>query len=186
MKVGFCGFLQIKFLISRSWVLLKRLIVNYCIFLEKIVEEKEKKTIDCDPKDPAYIDHLLQSIDKSVFDPYLKWYLCKGFLRDAHTIIECGDTFWKSWVWFHFSEKTAISCPVWKENLGGRPLDHVVPDPSIQKIVDILYPEFKQLDMKAIHEMYTAFESEGGLPIDRELKEEYREIDFEKYTHPPE
>ena len=62
------------------------------------------------------------------------------------------------------------------ENLGGRPLDHVVPDPSIQKIVDILYPEFKQLDVKAISDMYKTFESEGGLPDDKEITEQYGEI----------
>ena len=150
-----------------------------------LIENKEEKEIDnkidWDPRDPAYIDHLLASIDKNVFDPYLKCFLCKGFLRDAHTIIECGDTFCKSWVWFHFSEKTAISCPVWSENLGGRPLDHVVPDPSIQKIVDILYPEFKELDVKAINQMYIAFEDEGGLPVDRDLKEEFRDVDFTKF-----
>ena len=57
-------------------------------------------------------------------------------------------------------------------------MDHVVPDPSIQKIVDILYPEFKILDVKAVKEMYKAFESEGGLPLDRDMREEFREYDF--------
>ncbi|CAI2382637.1 unnamed protein product [Moneuplotes crassus] len=143
---------------------------------------QKAKKIDCDPTDPAYLDHLLDNIDKNAFDPYLKCYICKGFLRDAHTIIECGDTFCKSCVCFYFSSvKTSVSCPVCKEDLGGRPLDHVVPDPSIQKIVDILYPEFKELDIKAINAMYKAFEDEGGLPIDRSLKEQYREIDFSKY-----
>ena len=30
-----------------------------------------ERKIACDPKDPEYIDHLLKSIDKNVFDPYL-------------------------------------------------------------------------------------------------------------------
>ena len=145
-----------------------------------IVAKPDRK-IDCDPKEPEYIDHLLNSIDKNDLDPYFTWNLCKGFFRDAHTIIECGDTFCKSWIWFYFSEKTAIACPDWGENLGGRPLDHVIPDPSMQKIVDILYPEFSRLDVIAINEMYKAFEEEGGLPVDRDIKEEFREVDFSKF-----
>ena len=61
----------------------------------------------------------------------------------------------------------------------------MVPDPSIQNIIDILYPEFKKLDIIAVKEMYKAFEEEGGLPVERDIKEEFREIDFTQYKTCP-
>ena len=149
------------------------------IGVKEIKSEEQPSTLKMhDPKDAGYIDHLLGNIDKNLFDPYLTWTICKGFLRDAHTIIEWGDTFCKNCICFYFSGKSAISCPNWNEGLGGRPLDHVVPDPSIQKIVDILYPEFKELDIKAVTEMYRCFEKEGGLPVERDMKEEFNMVSY--------
>ena len=141
-----------------------------------------KKKFDVEASDPDYLEKLLGQSDKSLFDPFLTWSICQGFLRDAHTIIECGHTFCKNCICFYSSKRTAaIKCPDCNEDLGGRPLDHVVPDPSIQNIVDILYPEFKQLDVIAVKAMYKAFEDEGGLPADRDIRDEFREIDFSKF-----
>ena len=43
----------------------------------------------------------------------------------------------------------------------------VVSDMSLQKIVDLLYPEFKLEDERAVREIYTTF-AECGSPLPRD------------------
>ncbi|MFN9942850.1 MAG: hypothetical protein ACK56I_25625 [bacterium] len=49
--------------------------------------------------------------------------MCTGFLRDAHTINECLDTFCKSCIFKYFLEdNNRETCPKCQTHLGGKPL----------------------------------------------------------------
>ena len=80
---------------------------------------------------------------------YLTCYLCKGVYRDAHTINECMCTFCKGCVYSFFFENNARNrCPNCKTELGGKPLETIVRDITLQNIVDWLIPDFKERDDK--------------------------------------
>lgn len=80
---------------------------------------------------------------------YLTCYLCKGVYRDAHTINECMCTFCKGCVYSFFYENQARNrCPNCKTELGGKPLETIVKDITLQNIVDWLIPDFKERDDK--------------------------------------
>ena len=88
---------------------------------------------------------------------FLKCPLCLGFFRDAHTINECMCSFCKKCIFEYFQlNPKNDKCPSCKENvsLGGKPLKNVVSDQTLQKIVDLLYPQFKEQDLKTIQTMY--------------------------------
>ena len=113
---------------------------------------------------------LIRKIKKRDLHTFLKCPLCTGFFRDAHTINECLDTFCKSCIYKHFYEdQNRESCPKCGTHLGGRPLETIISDQTIQKIVDLLYPQFKQKDAEAIKAMYKAFAETNPLPKDGNL-----------------
>ena len=75
---------------------------------QQIIEEQQK---------------LIKKIKKSDLNPFLKCSLCSGFLRDAHTINECLDTFCKSCIFKYFMEdNNRETCPKCQTHLGGKPL----------------------------------------------------------------
>ena len=58
----------------------------------------------------------------------------------------------------------------------------LLPDPTIQKIADSLYPHFNDLEITVVKAMYEAFDAEGeSLPVTREMKETFKTIDFSKW-----
>ena len=80
---------------------------------------------------------------------YLTCYLCKGVYRDAHTINECMCTFCKGCIYHFFTENASrAKCPNCKAELGGKPLETIVKDITLQNIVDWLIPDFKERDDK--------------------------------------
>ena len=113
---------------------------------------------------------LIRRIKKKDLHSFLKCPLCTGFFRDAHTINECLDTFCKSCIYKYFYEdQNRESCPKCNTHLGGRPLETIISDQTIQKIVDLLYPQFKEKDAEAIKTMYKAFADTKPLPRDGNL-----------------
>jgi len=72
---------------------------------------------------------------------YLTCWLCKGVYRDAHTINECMCT-----CKFFLDNPNRNKCPVCHTELGGKPLESVVKDQTLQNIVDSLIPDFKERD----------------------------------------
>ena len=111
---------------------------------------------------------LIRRIKKRDLHSFLKCPLCTGFFRDAHTINECLDTFCKSCIYKYFYEdQNRETCPKCNTHLGGRPLETIISDQTIQKIVDLLYPQFKEKDAQAIKTMYKAFQDTNPLPRDR-------------------
>ena len=84
---------------------------------------------------------LIKQVRKKDLHPFLTCLLCQGFFRDAHTINECLCTFCKSCIYKYFTEDaTKNECPKCHTQLGGRPLETLKSDTTIQKIVDLLYP----------------------------------------------
>ena len=60
--------------------------------------------------------------------------LCLGYLRDAHTIMECLHTFCKVCIVSHFRDDGAEEhvCPVCHERLGANPFAVLLPDRTLQ------------------------------------------------------
>lgn len=80
---------------------------------------------------------------------YLTCYLCKGVYRDAHTINECMCTYCKGCIYRFFTEvPNRNKCPSCACELGGKPLETIVKDITLQNIVDWLIPDFKERDDK--------------------------------------
>jgi hypothetical protein len=80
---------------------------------------------------------------------YLTCWLCKGVYRDAHTINECMCTYCKGCIFHYFTEiPTRAKCPCCQTELGGKPLETIVKDTTLQNIVDWLIPDFKDRDDK--------------------------------------
>ena len=84
-------------------------------------------------------------------------------------------SFCKSCIYKYFLQDARRErCPSCKnaEGLGGKPLKNVVPDATLQAIVDLMYPQFKQQDLATIKDLYTRYAEAGEpLPKDTELIE---------------
>jgi len=55
---------------------------------------------------------------------------------------------------YFLKDSTREACPKCEIHLGGRPLENIIADQTIQQIVDMLYPQFQQADQEAIRVMY--------------------------------
>jgi hypothetical protein len=90
------------------------------------------------------------NIDIKKLVGYLTCYICKGIFRTPYTINECMHTFCKSCIYKHFYRNTSNdSCPECGVKLGGRPLETLIFDNSINVLVETLFPEFNELDKEA-------------------------------------
>ena len=78
---------------------------------------------------------------------YLKCFLCKGIFRNPYTINECMDTFCKACILKYFANSQKnTNCPVCNVELGGRSLESLFFDNSINVIIQNLFPEFEEKD----------------------------------------
>jgi hypothetical protein len=90
------------------------------------------------------------NIDREKLVSYLTCFLCKGIFRTPYTINECMHIFCKSCIFKHFyRNQTNDSCPECGMKLGGRPLETLIFDSSINVLVETLFPEFNELDREA-------------------------------------
>jgi hypothetical protein len=102
---------------------------------------------------------------------YLTWSICQGLFRDAQTINEWLCTFWKICIYDHFYlVKNGQNCPSWGTHIGGKPLTSVIPDTTLQRIVDILYPEFKKKEDKIKRDLYIEQMKKLGRNVEEETK----------------
>ena len=87
------------------------------------------------------------SLDANKLIEYLKCSLCNGIMRTPFTINECMHSFCKSCIFKYFYyNKNKECCPVCETKLGGRPIDTLNYDSSMSAIIEILFPEFDQID----------------------------------------
>jgi hypothetical protein len=88
--------------------------------------------------------------------------LCSGIFRNPYTIIECMHTFCKACIYKYMSKiKEDHICPECSLPLGGKPLDKMLFDTSVEDMVDTLFGEFKQIDEKA--EVNDSIKLEGNV-----------------------
>eukprot|EP00727_Mastigamoeba_balamuthi_P010358 m51a1_g5945 hypothetical protein (254) ;mRNA; r:124659-125644 len=80
--------------------------------------------------------------------------LCKGYLRDAHTIAECLHTFCKTCVFTYFDDEDNHACPVCGVVLRPSPLSYLRQDRTMQSIVDHVLPNLEAADKAAEEEYY--------------------------------
>lgn len=125
-------------------------------------------------------------INKEELINLLKCQLCLGIFRTPTTINECMHSFCKSCIYKWFYEPgspTKDSCPVCGIKLGGRPLDTLIFDNSLSLLVDILFPDFEQIDKENTKKMFTVFRENGeSLPGDEEANNSKPQIKI--YLHP--
>ena len=97
--------------------------------------------------------------------PFLTCFLCKGMYRDAHTINECMCTFCKGCITKYFREnKTANKCPHCNIELGGKPLETIIKDVTLQNIADWLIPDFRQRDDRLKRELLDKMNEKRKMP----------------------
>ncbi len=109
-------------------------------------------------------------VDKTKLIEFLKCPLCKGFYRTPYTINECMHTFCKSCIikWYAESNQRE-TCPVCDTKIGGRPLDCLIFDNNLSSLIDILFPQFEEIDKKNTKALYAAFREAGDpLPGDED------------------
>ena len=133
-------------------------------------EKKEEKEKDENKYNELYTSAV--KIDKKKLISLLKCPICSGIFRTPTTINECMHTFCKSCIykWFYDTGNPVKDiCPVCEIKLGGRPLDSLIFDSSLAGLVDILFPEFEEIDKENQKKMYDAFrENKEPLPGDEE------------------
>lgn len=76
------------------------------------------------------MENMLKNVPRD-FSDEINCTLCDGVLRNAHTALECGCSFCLSCVLEYYSNKKNTLCPKCKTPIGGRPLERLVPDPTI-------------------------------------------------------
>jgi hypothetical protein len=113
-----------------------------------------------------YEDLLKINVEKLI--PLLTCKICHGIFRTPYTINACMHTFCKACIFKYFYQNAELSqCPTCNNSLGGKPLDTLVFDNSINTLINILFPEFEIIDKLNTEKMYEAFRNhEKALPGD--------------------
>ena len=121
-------------------------------------------------------DSRTVTFDIAELNPHLTCRLCKGYFRDAHTVIECLHTFCKSCLFKEFSRSAlgggngkAKECPHCKVALAANPRNSVIADRTLQEVVDKIFPGMGAADEAA----EVAFYAARSIP----LREQFRKRD---------
>ena len=109
-------------------------------------------------------------INKEQLYQLLTCPLCKGIYRTPYTINECMHSFCKSCIykWFVGSVQKE-SCPVCKTKIGGRPIDSLIFNNNLETLLNILFPQFEEIDKDNTKKLYAIYRNSGDpLPGDEE------------------
>jgi hypothetical protein len=109
-------------------------------------------------------------INKTELLDLLKCPLCKGYYRTPYTINECMHTFCKSCIFIYFcSSNQREQCPVCSTKIGGRPMDSLIFDNYLDSLLNILFPQFEEIDKINRQKLYKTYRDAGSpLPGDEE------------------
>lgn len=121
-----------------------------------------------------YVYSSLTTSQKEKLINLLKCSLCNGIFRTPTTINECMHSFCKGCIYKWFYNITPIHdyCPLCQIKLSGRPLETLIFDTSLSLLVEILFPEFNEIDKNHTEAMYKAFrDNKEPLSDDREKTE---------------
>ncbi len=151
--------------ITKSSDMVNNNIINNNTINNNIIElSPSEKTL----KNTFYNESV--QINKTSLIDYLKCPLCKGFYRKPFTINECMHTCCKSCIckWYNESNQRE-TCPVCDTKIGGRPMDSLIFDNNLASLIDILFPEFEELDKKNSKLLFETFRKEHDpLPGDED------------------
>ncbi len=108
---------------------------------------------------------------------HLTCQLCNGYYRDAHTIVDCLHTFCRSCLILYFDKQKRtgltpyekkrgytrkMSCPTCQLEIGPHPFKaltsistiQILPDRTLQEVVDKLFPRFKAKEVEEEKKFY--------------------------------
>ncbi|KAL7549025.1 hypothetical protein ACHAWF_012291 [Thalassiosira exigua] len=155
------------------------------------VNDHETEDIDIDGETagvcenyPKSLDHTPMRIGNTIdfplsnVRPHLICSLCKGYFRDPHTVADCLHTFCRSCLILFFRQGMRC-CPTCNTRLGPDPFHtsisiqsrEVIPDRTLQEVVDKIFPWMKEKD----NENERVFYAQRGI----ELKPEYSQEDLD-------
>lgn len=101
-------------------------------------------------------------------NPCISCGLCKGYLVEATTIVECLHTFCKTCIVKYLSKKN--DCPTCKQFIHySYPLDYIASDRTMQSIMDKLLPHIRKSEEERECEFYIS----KGLQHPRKEKTDY-------------
>ena len=137
---------------------------------EKILNNIELNSQSSSANQNIQSDFPTIKLDKEKLLNLLKCPLCKGFYRTPYTINECMHTFCRSCIFKYFcSSIQRETCPVCETKIGGRPMDSLIFDNYLDSLLNILFPQFEELDKENIKLLYKTFRDIGTpLPGDEE------------------
>ncbi|CAH8547830.1 unnamed protein product [Heterobilharzia americana] len=102
--------------------------------------------------------HRVSDVPVVLFNPYLTCSLCRGYLIDATTIVECLHSFCRSCILTYLKINT--TCPVCETLLHKtKPLCAIRPDRALQAIVYKLIPNLFEKEMLCRRKFYGAHPS---------------------------
>ena len=137
---------------------------------EKILNNIELNSQSSSANQNIQSDFPTIKLDKEKLVNLLKCPLCKGFYRTPYTINECMHTFCRSCIFKYFcSSIQRETCPVCETKIGGRPMDSLIFDNYLDSLLNILFPQFEELDKENIKLLYKTYRDLGTpLPGDEE------------------
>ena len=111
-------------------------------------------------------------LNKEALLDLLKCPLCKGYYRTPYTINECMHTFCRSCIFKYFcSSNQREKCPICDTKIGGRPMDSLIFDNYLDSLINIIFPQFEELDKKNKSILYKTYR-DAGIPLPGDEEEE--------------
>jgi E3 ubiquitin-protein ligase DRIP len=103
----------------------------------------------------------VEQLDVSNLTKLMTCELCKGLLRLAHTLMECGHTFCKMCLLDYIArfkgKKSAPKCPICQFSIDPNHKKSIFRDTYKQDIVDLLVPESKEKDIGIVKKSIQLF-----------------------------
>eukprot|EP01117_Protostelium_nocturnum_P004627 TRINITY_DN167_c0_g1_i1.p1 TRINITY_DN167_c0_g1~~TRINITY_DN167_c0_g1_i1.p1 ORF type:complete len:289 (+),score=93.65 TRINITY_DN167_c0_g1_i1:68-934(+) len=114
-------------------------------------EEEEEEEEESTYREPISDGRNL-TFETRILNQHLVCSLCMGYIKDAHTIIECLHTFCKSCIAKYLKDKA--ECPQCDVVLGPYPMEKIKFDRQIQNIVDKVLPQLAEKDAEEERQFY--------------------------------
>ncbi|PRP77246.1 putative Locus-specific chromosome binding protein [Planoprotostelium fungivorum] len=116
-------------------------------------DEEEEEEENSNYREPI-VDGRDIKFETRILNEFLVCSLCMGYIKDAHTIVECLHTFCKSCITKYLRDKT--DCPTCEVALGPYPLDKIKFDRQIHNIVCKIFPQFEAEDAEEERKYYSS------------------------------